>query len=157
MKQCGLEDYFRQPHVNIYRLKLMIEIHMLPFHSWIRTSRLLAKCVNKEGKTEMSHAKQMHSYVKVNDKSSSAGHSFQPMDSTESECESFVFPLYFNSVYFSQIEVRSPCDESNWLTNQQCTIYRVSPTLQCERISDAERKIDLIETVQQSQHELIQW
>ena len=38
----------------------MIEMHLLPFHSWIRTSRLLAKYVIEEGKTEVSHVKRMH-------------------------------------------------------------------------------------------------
>jgi hypothetical protein len=43
--------------------------------------------------------------------------------------------------------------------HQQCTIYAASPTLnlKCERTSDAERNMDLIETVRQYHRELIQW
>ena len=36
------------------------EMHLLPFHIWIRTSCFLAKCVIEEGKTEVSHTKPMH-------------------------------------------------------------------------------------------------
>ena len=41
--------------------KKMIEMHLLPFHIWTRTSRLLlAKCAIEEGKAKIAHTKLMH-------------------------------------------------------------------------------------------------
>ena len=128
------------------------------------------------GKTEIFNTKLMHllcwdqlrsisdertsssSELTLCNNASSLQIHFQPISPTESEWEAFGFKLYFSSVYCSKFEVCSPRDNSNnWLTNQQCTAYTASPTLKCERISDAERNMDPIEIVQRSQVELINY